>query len=232
MRHVARLLPAERRNVGTWRGNPGVDVLLPAASGVGMVRQGRGQDHPRGRLRSAEGNRLPVRRRGRSRPRRADTDPARRSHPGCRRRLVARDPGWEAVRHRPARRDHHQRQRRHDGRLVLRETQSSIFTYSAVRRVLMSVVTNGSSTPFAASAAPSGLGITRLGRQHDVDAVGRRSTVDGSAARLALPPPCAKSQDVSTEERLSICSTSSRVTTSGRLSAKAASSSRRNGDDR
>lgn len=47
-----------------------------------------------------------------------------------------------------------------------RPSQSSILTYSAVRRVLMSVVTNGSSTPFALPHSPpkGDLGLTRLGR--------------------------------------------------------------------
>ena len=122
VQHVARLLRAERRGGGHPTGNPRVDLLLPGDPGAGVVPQGRGQDHPRSRVRSVEGDRLPVRRRGRAGPGGADTHPARRAAPGRRRRLVARDPGREAVRHRPAGRDHHQRERRHDRRLVLRET--------------------------------------------------------------------------------------------------------------
>ena len=96
-------------------------MLLPGTSGAGVVPQGRGQDHPRGRVRSVQGHRLPIPRRGGTGPGGAGADPARRAASGRRRRLVARDPRREAVRHRPAGRDDHQRQGRNDRRVVLRE---------------------------------------------------------------------------------------------------------------
>ena len=97
------------------------DLLVSGADGAGLVPQGRGQDPTGSRVRRVAGHRLPLRGRRHRGPDRSSARPARGTEAGRRRRLVARDPRRQAVRHRPPRGDHHQRQGRADRRLVLRQ---------------------------------------------------------------------------------------------------------------
>ena len=121
--HVAGLLRAERRVGGNpARAPDGSDLLLPGVlvwCGSARARTRPPSGRGSGCRRATAYRYVAEAVRG---PGGADTDPARRAAPGRRRRLVARHPRRETLRHRPARRDHHQRQRQTDRRLVLRQT--------------------------------------------------------------------------------------------------------------
>ena len=122
VRHVARLLRAERRAVGTRPGTRALTCFYQALLVLVWFRKGEdktilGAGFGVSRATAYRYVAEAVRVLAAQTPTLHDALRA-----GRRRRLVARDPRRQAVRHRPARRDHHQRQRRHDRRLVLRET--------------------------------------------------------------------------------------------------------------